>query len=97
MDILAAQVLADRAARDAAKAQFDDHFEAFKADVEERGIAGRIADEAMEQARAMFDEAVAVAEEHPGAIGGTLAALVLWLLRNPIMAWIEDTFGRPSQ
>ncbi|GAB7555711.1 hypothetical protein NRB_52320 [Novosphingobium sp. 11B] len=81
----AAQVLVDRAARDAAKAKFDGHYQAFKADMDERGISGRIADEALDQAKLMFDEAVAVVEEHPAAIGGTLAALVLWFLRNPII------------
>jgi hypothetical protein len=97
MSVSAVQVLADRAARDAARARFDDHYAALKADMEERGLAGRLADEAMEQARLMFDEAVAVAEEHPGAIGGTFAALVLWLLRNPIIAWVEDIFGSRSK
>lgn len=89
MSKLAAQVLADRAARDAARTAFNAHYGALKADVEQRGIAGRLADEAMEQAKDAFDEAVAVVEAHPGAVGGTIAALVLWLLRNPIIAWIE--------
>lgn len=89
---LEAKVLADRAARDAARAVFNAHYDALKADIEERGIAGRIADEAMEQAKGAFDEAVAVAEAHPGAVGGTIAALVLWLLRNPIIAWFEQVF-----
>ncbi|MGF7152806.1 hypothetical protein [Novosphingobium gossypii] len=81
----AAQVLADRAARDAAKAKFDGHYQALKTDMAERGIGGRIADEAAERARLMFDEAVAVVEDHPAAVGGTLAAIVLWFLRNPII------------
>jgi hypothetical protein len=90
MGRLAAQVLADRAARDAARAAFDDHYGALKADVEERGIAGRIADEAIEQARDAFDEAVAIAETHPGAIGGTITALLLWVFRTSIIGWIEQ-------
>lgn len=97
MTVSAVQVLADREARDFARARFDEHYAALKADMEARGLAGRLADEAMEQARLMFDEAVAVAEEHPGAIGGTFAALVLWLLRNPIIAWVEDIFGSASK
>lgn len=97
MSILAAQVMADRAARDAAKTQLDGHYAAFKADMNERGLGGRIADEAMEQAKLVFDEAVAVVEEHPAAIGGTLAALVLWLVRNPVMAWIKETLDSGSK
>ncbi|SFG17215.1 hypothetical protein SAMN05518801_10934 [Novosphingobium sp. CF614] len=94
---LADRVLADRAARDAARAAFDEHYGALKADIEERGVAGRIADEAMEQAKEAFDEAVAVAVAHPGAVGGvvggTIAALMLWILRNPIIARIERMLG----
>lgn len=89
MSKLADQLIASRDARDAARTAFDAHYRAVKADIDERGLGGRIADEAIEQARKMFDEAVAVAEAHPGAVGGTIAALVLWLLRNPIVAWIE--------
>ncbi|MCJ2177541.1 hypothetical protein [Novosphingobium album (ex Hu et al. 2023)] len=87
MGKLADQVLSDRAARDAARTAFDTHYAALKADMEERGIAGRIADETMEHAKGMFDEAVAVAESHPGVIGGTIAALLLWLFRTTIISW----------
>lgn len=93
MGKLAAQVLADRAARDVARAVFDAHYGVLKADLEKRGLGGRIADEAIEQAKDVFDEAVAVAEEHPGAIGGTIAVLALWMMRNPIVAWLERTLG----
>lgn len=93
MSSFASQVIADRAARDAAKAVFDSHYGAFKEDLEERGMTGRIADEAIEQAKDLFDEAVAVAEAHPGAIGGTIAALALWLLRTPLIAWAEKLLG----
>lgn len=90
---LARQLEADRAARDSAKAAFDARYGAIKADMEERGIAGRIIDDTMRQVRDTFDEAVDVVESHPGVIGGTIAALVLWFLRNPIMAWVEELLG----
>lgn len=91
------QVLADRAVRDAARARFDAHYAVLKADIAERGLAGRVVDEAVEQARVMFDEAVAVVEEHPGAVGGTFAALMLWILRNPIIAGLESIFGSSAK
>lgn len=97
MSISARQLMSDRAARDAAKAEFDTHYALIKADLQERGLGGRIADEAMEQARALFDEAIIVVEEHPGAVGGTLAALVLWLFRNPIIAWVQNTMGSAAR
>lgn len=88
----AAQVLADRAARDAAKVRLDDHYQALKADLQQRGLSGRMADEAMERAKLMFDEGVTLVEENPAVIGGTLAALVLWLLRNPIIDTGRDIY-----
>ncbi len=97
MNDLARQVVANRAARDAARATFDAHYRELRADIEQRGIGGRIADEALEQARGVFDEAVAVAEAHPAAIGGTMAALALWLLRNPIIAWMEHALSPPMR
>ena len=57
------------------------------------GGAGRVADEMLENAKMVFDEAVDVAQEHPGIIGGTIAALVLWFMRNPIIGWLDDTLG----
>lgn len=97
MKALAETVARSRAERDVARRVFDTRYNAMKADMEERGIAGRIADETMEQAKDMFDEAVAVVQEHPGAVGGTLAALVLWFLRNPLIGWLEESFGQVPQ
>lgn len=90
MPNLAAQVMADRLARDVAKSRFDGRFEALKADIAERGVTGRIADEAMEQAKLVFDEAVTIVEEHPAIVGGTMAAVVLWFVRNPIIGLAQS-------
>lgn len=90
MSALARQLEADRATRDAARAAFDARYGAIKADMDERGLAGRIVDETMEQAQGMLDEVVDMAESHRGVIGGTIAALALWFLRHPIMAWVEQ-------
>ncbi|AIT78443.1 hypothetical protein [Novosphingobium pentaromativorans] len=93
MGNLARQLEADRAMRDAARTAFDARYGAIKADMEKRGIAGRVIDESIEQAREMLDEAVDIAESNPGVVGGTLAALMLWFLRNPIMAWFDTALG----
>lgn len=90
---LALQLEADRAVRDAAKAAFDARYGAIRADMEERGLTGRIVDETMEQVRGLVDETVDVAETHPGVVGGTIVALVLWFLRNQIKTWIENLLG----
>ncbi len=97
MATLAHQLEVDRAARDAARSAFDARYHAIKADMEERGLGGRIVDETMEQAQDMFDGAVDVAESHPGVIGGTIAAVALWFLRNRIMAWAEELLGHEGE
>lgn len=85
--------LADKAARDHAKTAFDANLAQVKLDLEARGVAGRVADEVAENAKMVFDEAADVAQEHPGVIGGTIAALMLWLLRNPIIGLLDDLIG----
>lgn len=94
MSSLANRLAEHRATRDAAKAAFDAHYAAIKADIDQRGIGGRLADEAIEKAIDVLDEAVTVAEEHPAAVGGTFTALVLWIFRNPILSLVSDVFGR---
>lgn len=90
---LQSKVFADKALRDASKSSFDARLAQVKLDLEARGVAGRIADEVADSAKLVFDEAVDVAQEHPGIIGGTIAALVLWILRNPIIGWLEELLG----
>lgn len=85
--------LAHKTARDQAKLAFDTRLAQVKLDLEARGVAGRVADEVVENAKLVFDEAADVAQEHPGVIGGTIAALMLWLLRNPIIGLLDDLIG----
>lgn len=75
----------DRATREAALGNFNANFAQVKADLEARGIGGRIADKAGEEVRAAFDETLTIASESKGVIAATLAALTLWLLRNPLI------------
>lgn len=90
---LEAKVLAEKALRDRSKSSFDARLAQVKADLEARGVAGRVADEVVGQAKVVFDEATEIAQEHPGVIGGTIAALVLWALRNPIIGWLDELLG----
>lgn len=91
--VLETKVLADKALRDVSKLTFDKRLAQVKLDLEARGIAGRVADEVVEQAKLVYDEGAAVAQEHPGVIGGTIAALMLWILRNPIIGWLDALLG----
>jgi hypothetical protein len=91
--LLDAKVLADKALRDTTKRAFDTRLAQVKLDLEARGIAGRVADEVVGKAKDMYEEAADIVQEHPGVLGGTIAALVLWILRNPIIAWLEELLG----
>lgn len=83
------QLNAARSARDAARARYDARLAVVRGDIEARGVGGRIADKLGEDARQALGEALDVASESKGVIAGTVAALALWFLRNPITAWVE--------
>lgn len=86
-------VLAERASRDAAKARLDTQIARIRGGIEERGIGGRIADEASAKAFAALDEAAEIAGQSKGVIGGTLALLALWSFRRPIISAFASLFG----
>lgn len=90
---LEARVLSEKAMRDGAKHALDLRVATVKQDLEVRGIGGRVADEVVGRAKVVFDEAAEIAEAHPGVIGGTIAALMLWILRNPIIGWLDELLG----
>lgn len=97
MGKLAEEVLAGRAERDAARDRLDRQIARLKDDIEERGISGRVMDEVSETASKAFDEAMQVAGESKGVIAGTIALLAIWFMRNPIIAWLEDTLGQAAE
>jgi hypothetical protein len=86
-------VLAQRASRNTAKARLDGRIGRMRADLEERGIGGRIADEASARAMAALDEAAEVASQSKGIIGGTLALLLIWFMRRPIIDALGSLMG----
>lgn len=93
MGKLADQVFEQRAQRNAARGEFDGRLALVKQDLEARGIAGRIADKVSEDAREAFETALEVADDNRGVVAGTIAALAIWFLRNPIIAWIDGMLG----
>jgi len=97
MNRLAREVLAQRADRNAAKARLDSRVAWIRAELEERGLAGRMADTVQASAQEAMDEAVLVAGESKGVIAGTAALLALWFLRNPIITWVEHTLRSESE
>lgn len=94
MSTTARQFTAAKATRDRTRAAFDGRLAKVKQDLEARGVGGRIADKVSEDARAVLEEAQDFAGTHRGLIAGTIAALMLWLLRHPLIAGLERLFGR---
>lgn len=90
MSKAALQLVEARAARNAAKAVFDARTAQVKGDVEARGIGGRVADRLGEEARKGVDQAIEVAGESKLLVAAITGALAAWLLRHPIVAWIEQ-------
>lgn len=93
---LETKVLADKALRDSLKVDLDTHLTNIKQGLQERGIASRIAGEIGVQAKSAFDESVEIARENPGVIAGTMVVLMLWILRNPIISWLDNRLGPRS-
>ncbi len=82
-----------REARDAAKTAFDAQLSRLRGDPSAQSAGAHIAGRLGDDARATFEQALDVASESKGVIAGTIAALALWLLRHPIVAWIEQHLG----
>lgn len=91
------QLDAARDVRDAARARFDERLKRVRGDIDARGVGGRIADKLGEDAREALDEALDIAGESKGIIAGTVAALALWFLRNPITAWVEGLISADEE
>jgi hypothetical protein len=92
MNQLAQQVKAERQRRDSARAAFNTRLAQVKIDLKARGIGGRIADTVSEEAYNALAEAQEVANQNRTIVLGTLAAVALWLLRHPLIAFLKRIF-----
>jgi len=84
MSDLRAQMIEDRALRDAAKSLLDADVENVREDFSGKGLAVRAKDRLTEGASEVYDEASHVAADNKGALIAIIAALVMWFARNPI-------------
>jgi hypothetical protein len=75
----------DRAMRDAARRLLEADLGMVRGDVQERGIAQRAAEGVTTTSVNAADRAMDFAKAHPLAIGGGVLALLLILLRNPLL------------
>lgn len=88
-----AQLQSARASRDAARREFDTLREQVQSDLDARGIGDRITDRATDTATNLFVEAIEIADNHRGIAGGTIIALALWFLRDPIVSAARKVLG----
>ena len=89
------KMIEDRALRDAAFALVKADVAHLRADLTTKGIGERLLDRVADGANEVLEEAVDVAENNRGVLITLVAAIVLWLSRNPLIALItgEDTEG----
>ena len=80
---------AARAARDAAKAALNHRVTLVRGDLDARSVGGRITDTIVGETADVALGAVEVVETHKLVVAGTLTAITLWFLRNPIIAAIR--------
>lgn len=94
MGDLARQLADDRTNRDAAREVFDGRLSRIRQDLDERSVGGRIADKLTGDAADAVDEAIAIADQNRVVIAGTIAAVAIWVFRNPLIAWVEGLLGK---
>ena len=91
------QLAKARAARDWAKSEFDTSLAQLRGDLEEQSIGARVKEKLRDDAAAVYTEALDVVSESKGIIAGTIAALALWFLRHPIVAWVQHLLGKEEE
>lgn len=75
----------DRLVRDQALALVKADIEHLKADYAEKGIGERAKERIIGGATDVYEEAAEVASDHRGVAAAVIAALLIWLARNPIL------------
>ncbi len=86
----------DRANRKAAWSLFEGRLTQVKHDLAARGIKDRIAGKAKDDALAIADEALAVAKDNKGLIAATVAALLAWFFRGPLIDMVASRRSQAS-
>lgn len=97
MSKLAEQVLVEKARRDEARSRFENRLANVKGDLEAQGIGSRIAGKLGEDAKEALDQAIEIADENRGVVAGTIAGLLVWFMRNPIIAAIDKALSGDTQ
>lgn len=97
MSDLQRQLAEDKAVRDAALALLKADIALVRADVEQRGIGGRISHRLSDSTMDMIDDAVDYAEENKSKVAAGIAAIVIWFARGPILDGLAAFLGLNEQ
>jgi hypothetical protein len=100
--------LEDRALRDNARAVLAEDIERLRASLAEEGIGSRVSSGVTATisgrirtgARDVLEQAKAQAGDHKGVLAMLLGAIVLWLAREPLFAWLAgfvEALGDPGE
>jgi hypothetical protein len=89
--------VADRALRDAARAVLEDDIARLRASLGEQGVASRVSESVSTTitgriragANDVLEQARQTASDHRGVLAVLVGAILLWLMRGPLLALIE--------
>lgn len=88
------KMIEDRSLRNAALALVKADVAHLRADLTAKGVGARFLERVAEGANDVLDEAVDVAESNRGVLLTLLAAALLWLARNPLLALFSGEEAR---
>jgi len=86
------QLVEDRALRDAALRLFKADLDLVRGDLAARGAGGRVADRVSDAALDTMDEALDYAQDHKGLVATGISAILLFLLREPLLSALAALF-----
>lgn len=86
----------DRANRSAARGLFDQRLARVKQDLAARSVPARAGARAREEVFDLLDHGINVARDSKGIIAATVGAVTLWLLRRPLLGWVQEHFGQAA-
>lgn len=86
-----------RARRDRARKILLDRLGGVRTSLSPNAIKADLASKARRETAEALETALDVAAESKGIIAATAAAIVLWFLRNPIIAWIDAQFNATQE
>lgn len=90
------RLAADRANRSAARGLFEQRLARVKQDLAARSVPARAGARARDEAFELLDQGIDVARSSKGIIAATAGALVLWLVRRPLLGWAQEHFGHAA-